>query len=88
MKISEVDINAVTEKVRARADSKRLDAGFGGQSHDGGASAMIREVQMFEDGMNGIVPQTWIEYAKEIRNEADPEWEEFKRLRNKFEGDK
>lgn len=86
MKISEVDINAVTKKVRASADSRRLDAGMGGHHHDGGASAMIREVEMFEDGMNGIVPQTWIEYAKEIRNEADPEWEEFKRLKAKFEG--
>ncbi|KKM70268.1 hypothetical protein LCGC14_1442400 [marine sediment metagenome] len=87
MKISEVDIKAVMKKIRAKADSDRLDAGMSGQWHDGGASALIREVEMFEDGMNGVVPQTWIEYAKEIRNEADPEWEEFQRLKNKFQGD-
>lgn len=87
MKISEVDINAVMKKVRAQADSKRLDAGMGGHHHDGGASAMLREAEMFEDGMNGIVPQTWIEYAKEIRNEADPEWEKYQQLKNKFEGE-
>lgn len=86
MKISEVDIEAVLKKILAHADSKRLDAGMGGHHHDGGASAMIREIQMFEDGMNGIVPQTWIEYAKEIRNEADPEWDDFQRLKAKFEG--
>lgn len=88
MKISEVDINAVMKKIRAKADSDRLDAGMGGYHHDGGASELIRQVEMFEDGMNGVVPQTWIEYAKEVRNQADPEWEEFQRLRNKFEGDK
>ena len=86
MKISEVDINAVMKKVRAEAESRKDDAGRGGYHHDGGASAMIREVEMFEDGMNGIVPQTWIEYAKEIRNEADPEWDDFQRLKAKSEG--
>ena len=86
MKISEVDIEVVLKKIRAKADSDRLDAGMGGHHHDGGASALIRQVEMFEDGMNGIVPQTWIEYAKEIRNEADPEWDDFQRLKAKFEG--
>ena len=88
MKIVDVNINAIMNKVRAKADTNRHNAGAGGEWHDGGASAMIREIQMFEDGMNGIVPQTWIEYVKEVRNETDPEWKEFQRLRNKFEGDK
>ncbi len=86
MKISEVDIEALLEKILVHADSRRLDAGMGGHHHDGGASEMERGVEIFRCGMEGVVPQTWIEYAKEMKNAADPEWDEFQRLKAKFEG--
>ncbi len=87
MKISEVDIEVVLNRILSAAEKKRLDAGMGGAYHDGGASEMERQVEIFRCGMEGVIPQMWIGYAKEVKNAADPEWEEFQRLRNKFQGD-
>lgn len=87
MKISEVDIEVVLKKILDAAEKKRLDAGMGGAWNDGGASELERQVEIFRCGMEEVIPQIWMEYAKEIRNAADPEWEKYQQLKKKFEGD-
>ena len=87
MYITEVDIEAVIKRILDAAEKKRLDAGMDGAWHDGGASEMERRVEIFRCGMKGIIPQIWIEYAKDVRNEDDPKWEEYLRLKRKFESD-
>ena len=85
MRISEVDINIVLKKILDAAEVKRIAAGMDGAWNDGGASELVNQVEIFKCGMEGTVPQRWIEYAKEVRDEADPKWEEYLRLKDKFE---
>ena len=85
MKISEVNIDALLKKLLDKAAANRLDAGMGGEWGDGGASDLEEQVEIFKCGMAREIPENWIEEAKKSKNEADPEWDEFQRLKGKFE---
>lgn len=50
------------------------------------ANLIQRSVHSYVDGWNKICPFWLQDYIKEIENESDPEFGEYLRLREKFEG--
>jgi hypothetical protein len=79
-------INTIKRLVLKEAENKRNDAGYGGRWDDGGAGAMEAQVRFYEYGQKGIIPPEWEKLAKQVKNEGDPEWQEYQRLRKHFEG--
>ena len=79
-------IERVIGLVLADAERRRMDAGYGGHHHDGGASQTEREVSIYRAGMEGRLPAEWQAFEEQARREADPEWAEFRRLSQKFGG--
>ena len=70
------------------AQMRRCDAGYGGCSHDNGASRLEDQVEVFISAMiERKIPDMWNEYAKMLEKNADPEYLEYLRLQQKF-GDK
>ena len=74
-------IDQIKKLVLAAAHSKREAAGFNGDHHDGGASRLEMQVEFYEMGEAGIMPKEWEQYEKTL----DPEWNEYQRLKYKFE---
>ena len=76
-----MDIEKLKQRVLAEAEARRESAGFNGSHHDGGASVLEMQVEFYTLGQQGKIPHTW----KKFEQEFDPEWEEYQRLKNKFE---
>jgi hypothetical protein len=72
----------IIDAVRRQAQTDRTNAGFGGRWDDGGAAALEAQVACWEAGKAGIIPESWkkLEAVKLL----DPEYAEFKRLKQKF----
>lgn len=83
--LSDGEFAKVIERVLEDAERREQDAAFGGEHHDGGASRMRSEVEMFRSGMNRQLPPEWLPVVRQIRQEDNPEWAEYQRLRDKFE---
>ncbi len=79
------DIEAIMAKVLAEAHQARENAGYSGSWGDGGAGVMEAQVQFYRYGRDGVIPPEWQKYAEEVRKEADPEYAQYQRLKNKFE---
>jgi len=79
-----MNIEKVIAKVLAAANTKRTDAGFQGSRTDGGASAMEAGVRFYRAGLRKEIPEEWVKYANEAKQEADPEHAEYIRLKKKF----
>jgi len=66
------------------------EAALGGNHHDGGASKMRYNLSVYTMGLNKEIPDEWGKYydsfKEDIRVSKDPEYAEFVRLKNKFEG--
>jgi hypothetical protein len=77
-----VDIKKVIVAVKKHADDLERDAAHGGERHDRGARKLREQVECYIAGMEGVLPRFWDQYLVQ----SDPEWEEYKRLRVKFEG--
>lgn len=75
-------IDKLIELALKDAENKRLDAGYGGHMHDGGASQIEAEVKFYQYGLAGRIPPEWEKYEKQL----DPEWVEYLRLKKKFGG--
>jgi len=71
--------------VRKDAEKRKIDAAYGGEYNDGGASQILRELEAFEAGLRGQIPSQWREFSVLVDREADPEYTEYERLRKKFE---
>lgn len=80
-----MDIDKIMAMVLAEAHNARESAGYGGRWDDGGASVLEAQVQFYRYGQQGIVPPEWQKHADQARKEADPEYEQYMRLRTKFE---
>jgi hypothetical protein len=85
MKIDKISIAFALTKYRSAAREEARNAALGGRMDDGGCHRMLEVVQAFEDGMNQEVPEFLKGYVKEAQNQADPEYQEFLRLRKKFD---
>lgn len=80
-----VDIELIMQKVLTEAHNARESAGYGGEWGDRGASVMEAQVQFYRYGQQGVVPPEWQKHAEQARKEADPEYEQYQRLKSKFE---
>jgi N-glycosylase/DNA lyase len=47
-------------------------------------SALLGALRLYELGQKGEIPEEWLRFAKQAEQEADPEYQEYLRLQNKF----
>ena len=76
----------IFRKVLNDAEERRYNAHAGGEQHDGGASKLEDQVKFYQFGQENILPDEWLKYYHEVMIEQDPEYTEYIRLKNKFEG--
>lgn len=79
MKMDMADVIAL---VLQNADRLSKNAAYNGEMGDGGSAALRKEVLFYQLGQKGELPEAWKSYAQQL----DPEWKEFQRLKEKFEG--
>jgi hypothetical protein len=75
------DIDEVIKLVKADAEKKRQNASYNGEMSDGGAGRLEEQIKFYNYGRQAIVPQEWDSYKQQL----DPEYAEYKRLKEKFE---
>jgi hypothetical protein len=80
------DTNAFLEFLLDRAEEIRANAGYGGERDDGGASKLIAEVDVFKAGQCGLIPARWYDLHQQYLRANDPEYADYVRLKQKFEG--
>jgi hypothetical protein len=79
---SEQDVqDKIMQLVLEDAADREMGAGMNGSHHDGGAHDLRMEVEFYRYGRSGVIPPTWNKYLKEL----DPEYQEYLRLKAKFE---
>lgn len=78
-------IDAVLIRLLEKARGLELDAGYSGSMNDGGASFIRMKVEAFRHGLNGTLPEEWIEIVEQINAENDPDWGTYQKLKSKFE---
>lgn len=70
-------------KALVREESEKLTASAGGRIESSSLAMLLAEqVKFYEYGQSDIIPPEWESY----RAKLDPEWDEYQRLRAKFEG--
>lgn len=74
-------LNKIIALIEKDAADLKETAAFNGSHEDYGASSMLREMKFFMHGFNGEIPPEWKRYQQVL----DPEYAEFKRLKEKFE---
>lgn len=74
------------------AEDKRMTAGYNGEHHDGGAKALLKELNAFQCGINQRFPESWEEYIRKAQKELEieelldvEEYQEYLRLKNKYD---
>jgi len=80
----QISIESILEAVLKSAEESRQSAAWSGSRDDGGASlASLTEtkVNFYKMGMNRVIPKEWEGYLKK----QDPEYDEYLRLKKKFE---
>lgn len=80
------DFSKVIALVRGEATDRRTGAAWNGSFDDGGSSRLLRDIEYFQYGLQGQMPPAWAKYGETVKSEADPEWETYCRLKNKFKG--
>ena len=83
-KLSAELIDKVLEAVRADAERRRIDAAYMGDWDDRGASEILLAVAAYEAGRAGGLPSAWEGHLQNARQQTDPEFAEYERLREKF----
>jgi hypothetical protein len=79
---------AIKESVARSAAEARDDAGYGGRMDDGGASNMEERLKYWLDGIKFASTgntEVYSSIAKRLDKETDPEYKDYKRLKEKFE---
>ena len=84
MLTNEIDIEALIAAMYSKAADMKHSAGMNGEWHDGGASDLVEQIEAFKCGMTGQIPNGWLEVANQMKNEDDPDWETYQRLKKKF----
>jgi hypothetical protein len=74
--------NAMEARAKSLADS----AGFSGSWGDNGAGHLRERVECWRAGLENRVPDALEDEFDEYSKTQDPEYNEFLRLKNKFEG--
>lgn len=82
-------INEIKKSVTESANKARDDAGCAGSWGDGGAHQMEEKLKWWLDGVqfaeNGKT-EVYKTTVKRLEEESDPEYQEFKRLQEKYNG--
>jgi hypothetical protein len=93
-------LSEIVDVISKEAKSKRTNATYGGERGDGGASKLEEELNLFVEGIRACssayleefnkvlspdkalfkVPEQWVKYFEE-----DKEYEDYLRLKEKFE---
>jgi hypothetical protein len=55
--------------------------------HEGRSASLETQVRFYRYGTENVVPSEWNDYAKQAADEADPEYQTYLRLREKFENE-
>lgn len=71
--------------LRALASAKRESFAYAGSMSDGGAAELEREILIYQAGVDGTLPDTWKREYKIFANTMDPEYEQYLKLKEKFE---
>lgn len=82
---SDGELAEIIAAVLAHASELEMNAGYSDARHDGGAGELRAMVEAYRCGMNRRLPAGWEVYAEQMRQKRDPEWEEYQRLKSKFE---
>jgi hypothetical protein len=92
MKIFEVEhITEAISEVEAHATEMKLSAAYAGAMNDGGASALLEKLKIFEtmwDGnplLESRVPQFIKPVLIKVEQRYDPEYQKYLELKAKFE---
>ena len=92
----EFTLKEIEAVMSAAIENIKLEIGFSG-SHSNLASRLEEQVTFFKLGVwnshdKGVddellieIPREWEKYFVEYQNEKDPEYQEYKRLKEKFE---
>lgn len=72
--------------IRAEIGARRHNAGMSGSWSDGGASELEKQLDVYASAIQGLVPQAWQGIVDRYIAEADPEYQEYQRLQEKFKG--
>lgn len=78
-------IDNLIEFILKKADKLQESAGYNGSWDDGGASRLRDEVKFYRYGQSKSIPKEWKKHVKEFSQEIDPEYDEYLRLKEKFE---
>lgn len=68
-----------------KADELKLNAGYAGSSHDGGARELRNNIEVFKAGLSGNIPNSWKKDYMEFKDRKDPEYLIYLSLKDKFE---
>ena len=85
-----IDINSdffkeVCNVLNTEADRDEHAAGMQGESGDRGASEIRDQIRFYIMGQEGKFPDTWDNWMKSKKTVESKDYQEFLKLRNKFE---
>lgn len=76
-------IEEVMKAVLEHADKLEKDAGYAGERHDGGAGRLRDQVEFYQKGLNGDIPELWLKIPS-VKG-LDEQYAEYLRLKEIFE---
>jgi hypothetical protein len=78
------DINSFLKFLLKQAQIARSNAAFGGAMHDGGASQLEDQVEVYLAGIRLSIPEQWTSRKQKHMRETDPDYAVFLKLKEKF----
>ena len=80
-----MQLQKIIERVLRNATEKKENEALSGGMTDGGYRHTCQLVTFYKYGYDNIIPPEWEEIRDQIQNESEPEYEEYLRLKKKFE---
>lgn len=80
-----MDIEKLYPLVEAEARRLRDIAAYSGAMNDGGASIILTQLKFYKYGRDYVIPPEWNDLVKQYERENDPEYQDYLRLKEKFE---
>lgn len=78
-------LDKIIALIRRDAEDRRTGAEFSGRWDDGGAECLLDQIKFFNYGRSGTIPHEWEKYRVQAQKEADGEYQDYLRLKDKFE---
>jgi hypothetical protein len=77
-------IDSFLKFIANKAEEIQNSDRYGGYHGPSEGDRLIRDIRAYEAGTWGKIPEQWDKLVKEWARENDPEYAEFKRLKEKF----